>query len=156
RCLRKDPARRLRDIADARLELEDMLAAPPAETTAIRRPVTWRSKVAFALIGATAASVLIAGYLTLRRVSAPPPRHATKLTFTPKELLRGSFIDIDAEVSISHDGKHIAYVEEDGGQFWLRDIDQEQPRPVPGAKDVYQAFWSPDNQFVGYAAGLDL
>src|SRR6185436_10409615 len=32
RCLRKDVRRRLRDIADARLEIDDALAAPPAST----------------------------------------------------------------------------------------------------------------------------
>ena len=38
----------------------------------------------------------------------------------------------------------------------LRDIDQDTARPVPGAKGVYQAFWSPDGRFVGYAEGSNL
>ena len=75
-----------------------------------------------------------------------------KFTITPKKLVRGSDTDIDAELSISRDGKHIAYVEDDGGQLWLRDLDQEEPRLVPGATRVYQAFWSPDNQTIGYVA----
>ena len=76
-----------------------------------------------------------------------------KFTITPNKLVRGSDTDIDAELSISRDGKHIAYVEADGGQLWIRDLDQEQPRLVPGATRVYQAFWSPDNQTIGYVAG---
>jgi hypothetical protein len=35
RCLAKDPAERLRDIADARLEIEDALSASPRETTSL-------------------------------------------------------------------------------------------------------------------------
>ena len=38
----------------------------------------------------------------------------------------------------------------------MRDIDQEQARPVPGATSVLQAFWSPDNRFIAYAEGPEL
>jgi len=71
----------------------------------------------------------------------------------PKNLARGSDTDIDTEVSVSRDGKHIAYVEAPDEQLWIRDIDQEQARPVPGATPVYQVFWSPDNQYFAYASG---
>jgi Tol biopolymer transport system component len=37
--------------------------------------------------------------------------------------------------------------------LWIRDIDSEQARPVPGATGVYQAFWSPGNQWIGYSSG---
>src|SRR5262249_35002356 len=48
---------------------------------------------------------------------------------------------------------HITYVESEGGQLWMRDIDQEQAHLVPGATRVYQVFWSPDSQFIGYTVG---
>src|SRR5262249_33250244 len=64
--------------------------------------------------------------------------------------------DIDAEVSISPDGRHVTYVESSGGQLWVRDIDQENARPVPGATNVFEAFWSPDNKFIGYSSGSEL
>jgi hypothetical protein len=38
RCLAKDPADRLRDIADARFEIEDVLSASPRETTTLPLP----------------------------------------------------------------------------------------------------------------------
>jgi hypothetical protein len=38
RCLAKDPANRLRDIADARFEIEDVLSASPRETTTLPLP----------------------------------------------------------------------------------------------------------------------
>jgi Tol biopolymer transport system component len=83
--------------------------------------------------------------------SSSIPLRTVKFTITPANMVRGSETDIDAEVSISRDGKHIAYVESQGGQLWIRDIDQENARPVPGAVNVYQVFWSPDNQWLGYA-----
>jgi Tol biopolymer transport system component len=68
-------------------------------------------------------------------------QRTVKFTITPNKLVRGSDTDIDAELSISRDGKHIAYVEDNGGQLWVRDLDQEQPRLVSGATRVYQAFF---------------
>jgi len=148
RCLRKDVARRLRDIGDARLELEDLLAAPlpaaapPSQPRAIGR---------YAAVGLAAAALIVAGAFALRPPAEAPALRTTKFRITPNRIARGSNDQIDTEISISPDGRRIAYVEAEDGQFWLRDIDQEEPHPVPGAKGVYQAFWSPDGQFVGYA-----
>ncbi len=60
RCLRKDPTRRLRDIGDARIELEDVQSAPPAPKSAARTP----KRIAFlsAAIGAAAAALILVGY----------------------------------------------------------------------------------------------
>jgi len=42
-------------------------------------------------------------------------------------------------------------VESQGRQLWVRNIDEEEAHPVPGATGVYQAFWSADNRFIGYS-----
>src|SRR5439155_13693168 len=89
----------------------------------------------------------------LQRSPEAGPRRTVKFTITPANLVRGGDNQIDTQVSISGDGKHIAYVESQGGQLWIRDIDQEQAHLVPGATGVYQTFWSPDNQSIGYAVG---
>jgi len=156
RCLRKDVSRRLRDIGDARIEMEDLLASPPAPASTPTRRTPMRTAVVFAALGAAATALIFAGVLMLRRPPEAVAPHTTKFTITPHELARGGAGEIDTEVSISPDGKHIAYVEAEDAQFWLRDIDQDKPRPVPGAKAVYQAFWSPDSRFVGYAARGEL
>ena len=100
-----------------------------------------------------AAALALFGSRAFRSAPENAVQRTVKFSFTPSQLLRGSTNNVDAEVSISGDGKHIAYVESQGGQLWIRDIDQEQARPVSGATGVYQAFWSPDNQFLGYSAG---
>ena len=43
RCLQKDPQRRLRDIGDARIEIEEASAAPPSGEPILhwRRPLLW-------------------------------------------------------------------------------------------------------------------
>jgi Tol biopolymer transport system component len=119
---------------------------------ASRGAKVWKAGVlAAAMIGVAALA------FTAARLFQTPPESGTqrtvKFTFRPANLSRGSLTDIDAQVSVSDDGRHITYVESAERQLWVRDIDQEQARLVPGATGVYQAFWSPDGEFIGYADG---
>lgn len=159
RCLRKDPSRRYQTMADLKVALEDLQAeasgsqkggsgslSPPPRTTLQK----------IMLIVAIGAGAVVLTLLAVRAFRHTPDTSAlrtVKFTITATQLWRGAENDIDAEVSISRDGKHIAYVEFPDGQLWVRDIDQEQAHPVPGATGVNQAFWSPDGQSVGYASG---
>ena len=34
--------------------------------------------------------------------------------------------------------------------LWVRELGQEQARPLAGTEDAYQPFWSPDSQSIGY------
>jgi len=108
------------------------------------------------LLAGVVAVLVVAVFLGTRLSRSPQDASAQRtirFTITPKQLLRGGDGQIDSEVSISQDGKRIAYVESQGGQLWIRDVDSEEAHPVPGAVNVYQAFWSPDNRFIGYAQG---
>jgi serine/threonine protein kinase/Tol biopolymer transport system component len=165
RCLRKDAARRYQTMADLKVALEDLqteTTAPQSQQVSVTAPQPAPSgrKPAIRRIAMFAAATLAAltAAVILWRVfpPAPAPLRTVKFTFTPKNLRRGADFNVDEEVSISPDGKHITYVEADGGQLWVRDIDQEQAHIVPGATHVYQVFWSPDSQVVGYAVGRDL
>jgi serine/threonine protein kinase len=65
RCLEKDRKRRLDSAADARLEIDDVLAAPPGEASVVTRPrQTWQK-------WSIAAAVLIVG---LSRLAPTIPR----------------------------------------------------------------------------------
>jgi eukaryotic-like serine/threonine-protein kinase len=166
RCLRKDVSRRYQTMADLRVALEDleMESSGPQGPTSVAtasgvgasaRP-RMRRFVPAALAIAVAAAIAMMVFRAVRRPSADATLRTVKFTFTPNKLGRGAENNTDAEVNISPDGKHITFVESDGGQLWVRDIDQEKARPVAGATRVYQVFWSPDSQFIGYAAGLEL
>jgi serine/threonine-protein kinase len=145
-CLEKDPDRRLRHVGD----FERLLEARPAAPHATRVP--WSAIVAvLAIVAAGSAS-----WALWRTQRKPPENDSAKtirFTITPAQLSKGSNTDIDTAVFISSDGKHIAYVESPTGQLWIRDLDQEQARLVPGATGVYEAFWSPDDKTIGYSTG---
>ena len=89
RCLQKDKSRRLHDVADARIELEDALAALPASAplapaTGRWPPRPWRSRPV--VLAAVALGVLLAAaaWLLRPRASPPPPGSArTTLAVLP-------------------------------------------------------------------------
>jgi Tol biopolymer transport system component len=147
RCLEKDAANRLRHVGDFALLLDEAPSAPRSE-----RRLPWP---AIAIVLAVLAAVALFAFWRHSQHAAPgADLHTIKFTFTPPEgLRRGSERDIDTELSVSQDGKHIGYVVGANGQLMVRDIDQEQARLVPGATNVFLAFWSPDDRFIGYADG---
>ena len=79
RCLDKDPRRRFHDIADVRIEIEDVMsgaagtAADATSVNAWRQPVRLlgavAAVVALVVVGALTWSLLKAGAITHRRVS---------------------------------------------------------------------------------------
>jgi serine/threonine-protein kinase len=166
KCLAKEPADRYQHIDDLIVDLTKLrktldsgatTGATTHRTGAPRTPAR-RARTAVLMAAAIAAAVVITWMVgsVSQRSQPPVPQRTVKFTFTPERLVRGSDRDIDAAVSVSPDGKHITYVEGQGGQLWIRDLDKEGPRPVPGANSVYQAFWSPDNVFIGYSVGREL
>jgi eukaryotic-like serine/threonine-protein kinase len=162
RCLRKDPVCRYQSAGEVRAALEDLdltaespagRARPASGAGPVRRRRAIRKSVAITGVVIAAAMTIVAVRTSQRSPEAIAQR-TVKFTITPANLVRSSAVgEIDAEVSISRDGRHIAYVESAGGQLWIRDLDQEQAHPVPGAVNVYQVFWSPDNEWIGYSAG---
>ncbi len=146
RCLQRDPRRRLRDIGDARLVLEDVLSgaddeAPDAQPrTTTRRG--WPALLAAGLAGAILAGVTLWSMrpqptvLPLRKASIPLPSAHSGL-----EGVGGA---------ISPDGLHVAYVSED--KIWVRDLRQLEPRALEKTQGAEYLFWSPDAEWIAYSA----
>ncbi len=127
RCLDKDPKRRLRDIGDARIEIDDVqsglqqdgrVAQAPAGS---RRRLAWTS--ALALIALIAAAM---GVWALR--PAPTAPEARLEINTPPTR--------DPSLAISPDGLKIVFVGRSAGQsqLWLRSLDSPLARPLPGTE----------------------
>jgi serine/threonine protein kinase/Tol biopolymer transport system component len=162
RCLRRDAAARYPSMLEVKSALEALdagapvvRAKPESRLGLFRRRTAVRNAILLAAgISAAAAITIVRTRRLQRSFDADSPK-TVRFTITPANLVKSGMPgEIDAEVSISRDGKHIAYVESAGGQLWVRDLDQEQARPVPGATSVYQVFWSPDNEWIGYSAGV--
>jgi hypothetical protein len=161
RCLTKDPARRLRDIADARLEIEDLLAGGAASSAAvaaqhtIARP-SLRSRwvavsVLAALVLGVAAGMVMSRRLGGRASDAPPAASVFAMSEPPDNTL----YLFTEPIKISPDGRQIALITNgpDGqSHLWLRSLDGLEPRRLENSDGAQYVFWSPDSRSLAFVA----
>jgi serine/threonine protein kinase/Tol biopolymer transport system component len=154
RCLEKDPKERLRDIGDARVEIRE--AAAPRErrsedTAGIegrsrRIPSRWRIALGVGIV------ILGSGVVWLTRPGEPMPRTgAVRLELSPPagtEFEPGSG-------TISPDGRLLAFMTRSprGTNLWVRPVDAQTSRELPGTDNAFLPFWSPDSRTLGFFAG---
>ena len=149
RCLRKNARSRLRDIGDARVEIEDWLARP--EKTRFVAPLPTASGHRRSTLALVVASLLVAvaavGFAIWRRpVTVPAPTRTWEFALGDYE---NRFPDYDGPV-ISPNGAMIAFGGNGRGRLRVRDVDTLAPRELLGTDGAYQPFWSPDSAFIGY------
>ena len=160
RALEKDSRRRLSDMADARLEIEETQELTEADrsreiiqpggTTRLQRALPWA-------IAATLAVALIATILVWKPWRAAPAPLSQYLS-----------VDLGADASLSEsaggtrplaispDGSMLAFVGERDrvAQLYLRRFDQLHAVPLV-AGQVSDPFFSPDGQWVGFFSLAD-
>ncbi len=143
RCLEKDPARRLRDIADAWVEMQQTAAAAQVVAPPPRRRGTMLALAGF-VAGVVAAGSL-AAWLATRPVA--PPAAVRFLLPAPQQ---GSF---ESGPLVSPDGRLVAFVASTSARttaLWVRPLDSVEARALPGTEDAANPFWSPDSRSLGY------
>jgi hypothetical protein len=158
RSLRKDPRKRLHDIADALIEIDDAAEHVISDGTASvkargargrnRQRLTWTAA------GILAGVLLTAGLFTVLSGRADPdPGLASELALTPPPGTRfsGTYLPF----AMAPDGRHVAIVTVAGGEefrLWIRPLGSSTAWPLPGTEGVQYPFWSPDSKQVGFFA----
>ena len=139
RCLERDAKKRLRDIGDARMLLED--ETPMA--TAASRPVAWMAALAAV---ALAAGLGFGWWRAARPVLQPMLRFNEDLLF---ELTRSNHA-----LAISPDGTRMAFVARDPTgpitRLYTRKLDQAKATAMAGTETADEPFFSPDGQWIGF------
>ena len=156
RCLAKDPRRRLHDIADARIEIEEILSAPPAPATpgAAHDTSRFRWRVWVPWLVATAAIVTLVIVALPRfgaRETPPDSRPAVKFTLSPPGVV--TFTPAANPVAFSPDGRSLVFVAANKSglpTLWLRPTDALEAREFPGTEGARCPFWSPDSRQIGF------
>ena len=143
RCLQSDRRRRLRDIGDARLELEETLTAPPAQAETAERK---QRRVVYALTGVIVGAALAGFGGALLRAPVPEPR----VTRFAIPLGRDEIITpVGSSVRLSPDGTQIAWAATDAGgrtQIYHRLLDDMQATALSGTATAVSPFFSPDGR----------
>src|SRR5437867_2899225 len=147
RCLQKDARRRLHDIADARIELEDAVAAP-AVSAPVPAPRRWtRPAVLVLSLGiATALALLWAARDRFGRPAEPSPTdtRVIRLTHLP---------GLEESPAISPDGRSVAFTAGVGGkrQIFVQLIAGGAPLQITrDSVDHEFPRWSPDSSSILY------
>jgi len=157
KCFRKDIDRRLHDIADARIEIEEALTAPlsaeqPAGVESSTRK-GWRGPILWSLASAVMGVIAsVAVFRLLVPTSSPTQPSLTRFAMDLPADQQLAGVNVPA-VDVSPDGKQVAYVASRGGssQLYLRALDSVA-KPIPGTEGAYGPFFSPDGQWVGFFA----
>jgi serine/threonine-protein kinase len=155
RCLVKDPRQRLRDIGEARIALDEAIAAPAAAAPAAASPSSRTLRpVAIAALGLVLGVALAALAAWLMR---GPARRVQTMRFVvspPSDrplTMQGS----DRDVAIALDGTRIVYrTTGDNIQTMLmiRSLNEFEAVPLTAATFARSPFFSPDGAWVGFFA----
>jgi serine/threonine protein kinase/Tol biopolymer transport system component len=163
RCLVKDPRRRLRDIGDARITLEETASGAGVDSG---RPLpgsgggTRRAPlraVPWAIAGISICLAAFAGWWVGNRNVAPPPQRFPVLSFIPPPA-NTTFHDFGfsaGPVVVSPDGKRLAFSATDSNgvtKLYVRPLASDEAQTISGTKGASIPFWSPDGRSLGFVA----
>jgi len=149
RCLERDPRQRLRDIGDARHELQEPGAGRPADAGSGSAALPHRPRATALLI---AGAGLIGAALTFAvsswRPASAPVALAPMVFSVPAPP--GTRLN---QVVISPDGRSLVFAAESASgetHLWIRRLDSRDARKLEGTDGALEPFWSPDSRLVGF------
>lgn len=159
RCVRKDLKRRLHDIADARIELDDAGADSLGQqaigsTTSVRhasRRLVWM--IAAATTTALVGALVLGSVLSLRRAPAEDTPSYRSSILLPTGITLPAVLAPNARFALSPDGRQLAFVGAEAGgatRLWVQSLDGLSAQPLPGTEGAIVPFWSADSRFIGF------
>jgi len=158
RCLQKDPDRRLHDIADARIEIEEVdLHAPAESATATGTEAPPRPHTGLLLpLFAAAALGLVAGALVW---SALGPREAPTAPTSPVRrssipLPEGRVLNYGENVTLATDGSALAFAAglDEASRLFVRRLDSFDSEMIAGTEGAFLPVFSPDGTEIAFFA----
>jgi eukaryotic-like serine/threonine-protein kinase len=145
RCLNKDPTRRLADIRDVRLDIEEARGTAPEATNPRghgRERLAWLAACLFTAVAVWAGTTWRASQPS----AAPSPQMRVEITTPPTNDL--------VSMALSPDGEKLAFVasSDHRPKLWLRSLTTGSAEPLPGTDGAIFPFWSPDSHSIGFFA----
>jgi len=154
RCLEKDRRRRLRDIGEARIAIEDVLKQGSGQAAHTHDQVPGRAprRRLFAVAAATFAAGAMLAILIVRALPGTPfaPGRTTQFTIVPPLAQAMTINGLDRDVAIAPDGSFVVYVGGVGRQLLVRPLDRLDATALNGTAGARMPFVSPDGRWVGF------
>jgi Tol biopolymer transport system component len=152
----------LRDIGDARLELEDAAALPAEiDVTAVRvAALSSRARIAWAAVALALCLMAVAIlflYTQRRQVDIQAVRFAVGFPdgWSSESTAGIPGLSGRLNLAVSPDGRRVVFVAVGPDQqqlLWVRDLGHLTARVLPGTEGASEPFWSPDSQAVAFFA----
>jgi Tol biopolymer transport system component len=158
RCLRKDPRKRLHDIADALIELDDVDRPASGANRRVAAAAPPRTRERLAWIVAAVLGVVSCAMAVLYIGAVPPAPGPLEFTIGPPENWVFTAKTPAPTFEISPDGLQMAVAASSQGvsMLWVRPIANPAWRQLPGTQGADSPFWSPDSQSLGFLANEQL
>ncbi len=160
RCLTKDRKRRLQDIGDARVELEEAIADPTSSRLSFADPAPDALPLRRGPIIAVAAVFCLLGLAAMwgQRQLESDAGHAdtrqrqTMFEIDVSRLGHLTIPEMSGDIAVSPDGRRVAF------EFWqgtengiaVRELDSNQLKVIDAADKGWGPFFSPDGQWLGF------
>src|SRR5262249_33951326 len=173
RCLEKKPDRRFQSTSDLCFAIEalsmpsgsrlDTAAALPVATGRNRAERLFgNARLAWAVAGIAVLALLASLPFTIPHLRrAPDEARAMRFTIPLPEKVTSGGLAPSWPVSVSPDGRYLAFVAASEGKMWLwvRPLDSLAAKPLAGTEGAFPQsppFWSPDSRSIGFFAGGNL
>ena len=163
-CLQKDPSRRLRDIADAFIGIQELGTETSEPGAFPRRSPVW-SIAGSAAVGAIAAALVSIALMKHFQVAPPAPVTRSIIRIESGQWLAGRARQADfwrpsrTAMTISGDGRFIVYCAIEGSpslqavsRLYIRRTEQMEAKPIAETEGAMSPFLSPDDRWIGFWA----
>jgi Tol biopolymer transport system component len=148
RCLQKDPTNRLHDIADARIEIDDVLSRPERLIDGPRLAEPNRRRLV--ALGLVALALVIAAGWAIRHAVTPASDRPAGAPYLEFGITFPNNVIPAFGVALSPDGRYVAagaFI--NSPQIWVHSFQSSETRALAGANGSFP-FWSPDSSTIAY------
>ncbi|MHC4310693.1 MAG: serine/threonine-protein kinase, partial [Planctomycetota bacterium] len=159
RCLEKDPRRRLRDIGDASIEIQETVNlpvfAPPMTTSSagIPRLTNWKQMIMFGVVCLVLGVVMSGIVFWSRKRPVTPAGPSTSIFAITPETELADEVWWKHVLAFSPDGKFLAYVEKGTDKrriIYVREMSKLKAKILFGTEGASSVFFSPNGEWIGY------
>jgi Tol biopolymer transport system component len=150
-CLEKRPELRFQSAKDLAFALEALSGSNATIASAVVQPgrPSWRRWLPWSV---AAVAVVVAAFETVAAYRGHSTAGQTS-ELRLQVVTAGSTYD----VTLSPDGRQlVSGGDNEGDPLWLRPLDSEVAKPLPGTESGGATFWSPDSKSIGFVVGEKL